>query len=335
MRVSGRTIAKTIASVALTAVFLWYAFASVDLNGVATSLSLADPTGLLLGVGMVFISTFPRGWRWQILMRAVANPSFRHIFGAILAGYAANSFVPRSGEIARVLVLRLPGATTGLLASVLVERILDLLTLLLLFAFVLHVVPGQIVLAYPWIETALLTGSIVVGIAVIAILAASVAGPRLLEKIRHILGRVSPSFGERASTILESFVHGLSAIRSPRGYALILVHTMALNLCYALSVYLPFSSFGFVERYGLSFGDAIVVMAIATVGVVLPTPGGAGTYHLFCSQALTQLYGVPSEESLAFATAIHGGVFFVFLLTGGPLLVRLLWQKQLENDQNT
>lgn len=335
MTVSGRTLLKAIASLALTVVFLWYAFSTVNLTEVGHALSMADPTGLLMGVGMVFIATFPRGWRWQLLMRNVANPSIKRVFGAILVGYAANNIVPRSGEIARIFSLRQPGATSGLLASVLVERIIDLLTLLVLFAFVLQIVPVRIVQAYPWLEAALVSGSIATGIGAVAvlavaILAVSIAGHRALSKIRHLLDRLSPATGERMSSILESFVHGLGAVRTPGGYARVLAHTILLNLCYALSVYLPFASFGFVERYGLSFGDAIVVMAIATIGIVIPTPGGAGTYHVFCSQALTRLYGVPSEESLAFATALHGGVFLVFMITGGPLLIRLLWERRKE-----
>jgi len=328
MKISTGTLVKTIASLGLTILFLWIAFATVDLHAVLGALTLADPSGLLLGVGIVFLGTFPRAWRWGLLMRQVATPAFGRIFGAILAGYAANSFVPRSGEVARVLALREPGATTGLLATVLVERILDLLTLLILFAIVLQIIPGRIRLVYPWLEAVLLTGSVITVLAVGGILMLAGAGQRAAGGVNRFFSRFSIRGGERLSDLVASFAVGLTSVRGPGGYARVAIHTIVLNACYALSVYFPFSSFGFGERYGLGLGDAVVVMAIATLGIVLPTPGGAGTYHVFCSQALTRLYGVPPEESLAFATALHAGVFLVFLLTGGPILISLLWQRR-------
>ncbi len=327
MPVAVGTFVKIVASIALTVGFLWFAFATVDASSIGMALSLADPLGLLLGVASVLVATLPRACRWGLLMQGVARPRLWRITTAILAGYAANNFVPRSGEIARVLALEQRDATAGLLA-VFVERVLDLLTLLVLFVFVLQVVPEKIVAAYPWAETALVTGTITTGIAVLLIIGASVARESSVDRLSHLFDRISPTLAKRISSILTSFTRGLSSIRTVRDCALILVYTILLNLCYALSVYLPFSSFGFIDRYGLGFGDAIVVMAIATIGIVIPTPGGTGTYHVFCSQALTRLYDVLPEESLAFATALHGAVFLCFLITGGPVLIRLFWRRR-------
>ena len=73
-------------------------------------------------------------------------------------------------------------------------------------------------------------------------------------------------------------------------------------------------------------------MTIATIGFVIPTPGGIGTYHLFCAQTLHLFYHVPNELALAFATSVHAVAIFGFILFGGPPLIKLLWRQKAEQQ---
>lgn len=319
MRASLPTALRVSLSLGLTALFLWLAFSSISLDDLLDGLRGAHPQGLVLGVAAMFASNLPRAWRWRVLMKSVAAPPFTQVLQAVLCGYAANNFVPRSGELTRVLYIRGEGASgTGLLASVVVERTLDLLSLLAILGVVLLVVQEDVAGAYPWMEGVLLSTT---AVAVIALAVVAVVGDRAIAFVQTSISRISEQTGARVADLLETFISGLPAVRDPKGYSFIAVSTVLLNICYILSIYFPFSSFGF----DLGLGEAVVVMAIATIGVVIPTPGGTGTYHMFCSQALTRLYGVPNDEALVFATAIHAGVFLMFTATGGPFLLRLLW----------
>ncbi|MDP6041301.1 MAG: lysylphosphatidylglycerol synthase domain-containing protein, partial [Candidatus Latescibacteria bacterium] len=124
----------------------------------------------------------------------------------------------------------------------------------------------------------------------------------------------------------------MASIRSFSGYLGIFISTIVLNTMYWLSILLPFFSFQFHINYGLNPFDALVVMTIATIGVILPTPGGTGTYHLFCRQALVQLYGVPVSEAMAFATVAHALAIVAFLLFGGPSLLRMVLKKETKKE---
>ena len=147
-----------------------------------------------------------------------------------------------------------------------------------------------------------------------------------------VRGGVVTGPSERIVGLLRTFLRGMAAIHTVEGYAGIALSSLLLNACYLLALYLPFFSFNFSVRYELGLIEAFVVMIIATVGVILPTPGGTGTYHYFCSQALHRFYGVPHAEALAFATAAHAVTTLVFLLFGGPPFLRLLWAQKNEEQ---
>jgi uncharacterized membrane protein YbhN (UPF0104 family) len=66
-------------------------------------------------------------------------------------------------------------------------------------------------------------------------------------------------------------------------------------------------------------------MTLSSFGVILPTPGAAGSYHLFFSKALVALYDVPQSAALACATAVHAIATVTYLALGGPAL---LWQRR-------
>jgi uncharacterized membrane protein YbhN (UPF0104 family) len=78
-------------------------------------------------------------------------------------------------------------------------------------------------------------------------------------------------------------------------------------------MYFAFFAFG-LEPLGMA--GALVVEAISSIGVALPTPGGTGTYHAFTSQALMRLYGVDATVSLSYATVTHAVGFIGVTIIG-------------------
>ena len=114
----------------------------------------------------------------------------------------------------------------------------------------------------------------------------SLAIPGALAALERQLSRLSPAVASRVAGALRSLFQGMGAVRSTSGYLEVTLQTLALNGAYLATVYVTLVAFGFTTRYGLGVSEALVVLVIATVGVIIPTPGGTGTYHYFCSQAL-------------------------------------------------
>ena len=219
------------------------------------------------------------------------------------------------------------------MATVLVERVIDLLSFLLLSGAVSLLIRDAVASAFPGAGSAATVALITCLVALAAFVALSAWGHRGIAPLKRAMAAVSPALSDRISGLAHSFVDGMAAVRSPSGYAGIVIWTVLINFGYALALYAPIVAFHFDSRYGLGPADALTVMVMATVGIILPAPGGAGTYHYFCSQTLTGLYGVPREEALAFATVAHAIGYLLFLISGGPGLLRLLWRKGREQGR--
>jgi uncharacterized membrane protein YbhN (UPF0104 family) len=82
---------------------------------------------------------------------------------------------------------------------------------------------------------------------------------------------------------------------------------------YILMIYVAFFAFGLGD---LGLGGALVVEAISSIGMALPTPGGTGTYHAFTSQTLNKLFQVAMPVALSFATVTHAVTFIGVSIVG-------------------
>lgn len=322
---------KLAASLVLMGGFLWAAFRDVNGTLLEEALQTANPLWLLLSAITIIASGLPRAWRWRILLLPVApNISIRSAFWAVMVAYAGNVVFPRAGEVARALALERdhPTGISAILATVIVERLLDILTLLVIFGVVLFFAREQIGAVFPSLEpVALLTLPIIL-FAFVFLGLLSAREERGLSIFRRLLARLSPRLADGAAHILRSFLQGMRAIHTVEGYAGILVSTLILNSLYLFAMYLPFYSFDLSHNYNLGLFEAMVVMTIATFGFVLPAPGGIGSYHFFCAGTLHHIYHVPMEIALAFATSVHAVALLGFLLFGGPPLINLLWHKK-------
>ena len=325
--ISLRDLIKLFLSLALTAFFLWSAFHSVDLGEVWRILLDTEIVWLLATVAAVILATYPRALRWRILMAPVLpNVPLGRLLHSILIGYAGNNLVPRAGEIAKIWSIdRSPRTMSGLVATVAVERLIDVIVLLAMFGWVTILIRDRLAEVFPWMDGMMSTATILIGFLAAGLLVLSIIGDRILNWLERSTGH---PLVKRLLDVARSFLLGIEAVRSPQAYLGITFWTIILNIAYLLAMYFPFYAFGFPSRYGLDFTDAIIVLTIATLGIVIPTPGGAGTYHYFCSRALTGLYGIPLEESVAFATVVHGIIYVAFLALGGPGLITLVWKRR-------
>ncbi|MYD64127.1 MAG: flippase-like domain-containing protein [Gemmatimonadetes bacterium] len=324
---------KLAASLVLMGGFLWAAFRDVNGTLLLEALQTANPLWLLLSAIIIIASGLPRAWRWRILLLPVAsNISIRSAFWAVMVAYAGNVVFPRAGEVARALALERdhPTGISAILATVIVERLLDILTLLIIIGVVLFFAREQIGAVFPGLEQVALLILPIILFAFVFLGLLSAREERGLSIFHRLLARLSPKLADGATHILRSFLQGMRAIHTVEGYAGILVSTLILNSLYLFAMYLPFYSFVDLSHLGLF--EAMVVMTIATIGFVLPAPGGIGSYHFFCKETLHRVYQVPEVTALAFATSVHAVAIFGFLLFGGPPLIRLLWYKKTKKQ---
>lgn len=312
-------------SLGLAAVLLWLFFRSLDLAELGRALSDARPAGLAAGLAITVVNLPLRAWRWIRLLHHVERVSFRESFVATTIGFAASVLLPaRAGEIVRPAVL---SRRTGLpfapaLASIAVERLIDLVTVVLLF--VVYAAGG-------WAPTGLAPeaqarlellrrAALLVGagaLAVFAGLGLLAARPALAERVLAPLERRLPKrFAARVVSLLRSFLGGLAAVRTGRDVAVLAVSSLVMWLLNALQFHVVAGAFGIQLAFPISF----FVMTWAVLGLAIPTPGGVGGYHAAVAYALTGFYAVAAAPAAATALATHA-LAFVPITVAGAVLV--------------
>jgi uncharacterized membrane protein YbhN (UPF0104 family) len=334
-------------SFALAAGLLALALYGVDLTEMADAFWQADWRWLPVLVVLVLGSNLCRAWRWQVLIDALpTTPDLEALddgtdptetntleasFSSVMIGYMVNYVAPRLGEIARVanMTARSSFRFSSLFGTVVSERIFDtaVLGLILLSAIGLLfdrlAVLREQFLGPAWANLGSLPFAWIVGggLGLLVLLAG------LAWYVRHGLSRddslVSRVWTNTIRPTLLSFTQGLwTLLRSPRRGA-ILVSTVAMWGGYSLMAYVPLRMLDLAGPYGLTLVDGWILMAIGALGMLVPTPGGIGSYHYVTREALVHLYGVPAEPALTYAVLAWAAQFVFYILTGG---VAVLYQ---------
>jgi len=142
-------------AVILIIVSCYLALKDVELSKLYDTIVSADYLWVLLPIPVIMLSHWVRALRWKTML----NPILKHsstwnLFSAVMIGYAANNVVPRGGELLRPYVVsrREKISFSSTFATIVVERIIDVIALVLLFAGVFFFFRNQIINALPELD---------------------------------------------------------------------------------------------------------------------------------------------------------------------------------------
>ena len=285
------------------AVCVYLALRGVDFGEVGRALAQAQNGYVLLAVGVMMLSHYLRAWRWRYFLAPVKTVNTASLFAALMIGYAANSFVPAHlGEVLRAYVIgkKHSVSASAALASIVVERIVDVISLIALMGVVLFV--------HPFPDWVVQSGTIMLAGAA-GLLAALVAFKRGKAKTSRLLQRVlrplPQPLSSRLIALIETFLSGIAPLQSGWHYLIVAALSATIWLCYAGVYYACLQAFQLAATYHLAWYVGLVVLMFTTISVVIPsTPGYVGTYHYLCQVALL-MFGVPAAAALSFAIVAH------------------------------
>lgn len=315
-RTRTRAILKYSASAAVTVLFLVLAFRGTDFDKLLTSLREANYWWMIPYFACLMISHYFRSWRWKYMLEPVkVNLSMRNLFSGVMVGYMMNNILPRAGELVRPYTIGKLEAIpkSAAFGTVVVERILDTLTFLLLVVAIPLVYDGPLKESFPWLESTglivtLSAGGLLAGLIVLML------RRNWTDALLRFVNRFLPQrFGERLEGMVHSFLDGFLFLKRPGRFLAILVLTILIWGLYIVMMYVAFFAF---DLEGLELSGALVVLAISSIGVAMPTPGGTGTYHVLTSQTLSRLFAVDSAVALSYATVTHAVGFIGVTLIG-------------------
>jgi uncharacterized protein (TIRG00374 family) len=316
---------KTALVLCVTAVLLALFLRHADLGVVLRELQGAH-LGFVLLASLGTVGTFVfRAVRWQHLLAPIGSASFPNAFTTTVIGFGANGLLPgRVGEVLRPYLLarreRLDPAAA--FATIVLERALDLITLLLLFAASVTLVdPGFIVKDEQTLRAVHL-GAALAGAASVCglIMAFLLAGHA--ERVTgwtEVLTRWLPTrVGSLATRLVAAFGAGFGVLRAPRALV------PALGWSVAVWVSIAVTTWGMALAFGLALPPAgtFAVLMFLAVGVAVPTPGAVGAFHEAVRLAMVTLFGADNDASVAMAVALHALAFIPVSVAAIYLMAR-------------
>ncbi len=277
---------------------------------------------MLVAVVMAPAQIWVRGRRWWYLFPPGSNP--QGITPAMMIGYMANNVLPlRAGEFVRVYVVARRWAASGAtaarahpfwttLATLIVERVLDSLVVVLILAVLVLVVPVP-----HFLEVAALI-VLAIDLAGVTMLVALVAAPQLCARLIRRLAGCWPSFQRRALTAFETFVHGLDGIRTPSHVLPLIAWTIIIWVAPAFAAWTVLTALDL----HLPLVAPWAVLAFVGLGISIPSaPGYVGVFHAAVVLALG-LFGVSRSAAVGYALLFHASQILPVTLLGWLYLLR-------------
>jgi uncharacterized membrane protein YbhN (UPF0104 family) len=295
-----------VGGVGVSALFLWLAFRNADLDAVRRALSDARFGFVLIAVGVLCVGYGFQAARWQRIA-GDTDLGLRSFYGMLLGGLAANNVLPvRIGELLRAGWLSrdapMPGGRA--FGSVVLDRICDVVTLVLFFAIGL-----QAVASAAWLVRLAVGAALAVAVIAVALVLARIyAGRR-----EH---RGTPRERGRLVVILRDTVVMLGEPIGRRRAAVWLGLTICTWSLSSLGAWLVARSLG-IE---LGAVDAVFVTSALALGVAIPSsPGYIGTYQWLGVAALG-LLDIPVEQALAFSILMQASWYVPTTVIGGAFV---------------
>jgi glycosyltransferase 2 family protein len=284
----------------------------------------ASPSWMLLGVLAYLGFILVRGWRWLVILRASAPGATLGDATAVTGiGFAVNSVSPfKLGELLRIGAIA-PRAGIGVgeaSATVVVERVLDVLALLVI-AVVAAAISGAGSNSFGLWSGVFVISAMSLAIGVVASL--MVAYPTsTLAVIDRIARRLPARVGRFVDRFAESVLRGFASLRSPGRLAFAGLLSLLVWLCIVAGL------IAFVRALTpqLSLPTLVLACTIFVISQAISiTPGSVGTYEGFFVVVLSTFGAKPAALVTAIAVLSHVGNIGALLLAGalGALWLRL------------
>jgi len=307
----------------LTLIFLYIAFYDVNFGNVMELATDVSILWMIVFSFVILLSHYIRALRWKIILYSVKKETkILNLFNALIIGYAVNNVVPRLGEVSRaVIVGKMENLSrTSMLGSIILERVIDLIFLALAIIISLALWDKGIYEHFQWLKFTLYFFIIffIVGLFVLFLVISY--KEKFINLIKNFIIRFSEKAGEKIAYILDKLLEGFLSLKGTSNYILVLLLSGLIMIIYALGSYFGFFMLNINDG---NFLMAWVLMSISAIGVVIPTPGGTGSYHTIAKSVLVLLFGFNEEISLAYAFLTHIIGYFLVIILGAVLLYYL------------
>lgn len=324
--ISGATDKKLWIGSAISLVFLIFLFRKIDYGQLVAAFKVLDYRFLIPALISTMVSYWFRAVRWRLLLMPLKATRMKNLFPATIIGYMANNLLPaRLGEFVRAYTLARSESltTTGVFASLVIDRLCDgftVLLILILTMFTVRLPPGMEKVQH----TMELGGYITFGVyavVVLFLLAMKRWTSTTLRLITAILNPLPERFSLKVVALLDAFMGGLRLSLHPAALGAVVLTSLVIWSTAIWPIDLTLRAFGIV----LPASASLFIMIFLVFAVMVPaSPGYVGTYHAACVYGL-MAFNIGKEQALSVALVMHAMNFFPVIFLG----LWYLWKANL------
>jgi glycosyltransferase 2 family protein len=283
----------------ISGILSYFAFKGVDWRILKESLIQLDYRYLLPIILLNLLVQWMRSYRWGLILKPLQVLDQRTLFSVTSVGFMGILLLPaRIGEFLRPYLISQKKQIDlrSALATVVVERVFDGLTIMGFFVWVILFVPLP-----AWVHRAGYL-SLAVFLSTLLLLLFTLKQKEGTLKLVHPLVKVLP---KKAQDTIRAFIHsfaqGLQILPDWKNTILVAGLSLAIWALMGLIFYISF----YCTHFKLPLIAAYVVLTITVIGIMIPgAPGFVGNFHLFCVLGLS-LFGIPRSEALTYAIITH------------------------------
>lgn len=330
-------ILKYSATLGIAAFLLWFVYKDFSFEILKEQVSNINYYWIILSILLALLSHYLRAYRWNILLEPLGyHLKTSRTFVAVMVGYFANNLVPRLGEVTRCGILKKNDkvSMTSAFGSVVAERALDLLILIILgsFTFLIEFDKLNSFIIENFQEKLPETKSIYglvftgLGIGLVLLLIAFF----LFKIFRNQLHR-NPLY-LKIRQFVKELLDGFLSIRKIKNQFGFWVSTFGIWLLYYLMLIVVFYAFPPTSNLSLIAGLTLLIMS--GLGMSAPVQGGIGVFHILVSSVLV-LYGISANDGKVFALIAHTTQFLTVMLFGGISFVISVFMKPRDSNVNS
>jgi glycosyltransferase 2 family protein len=304
---------KIILGILISVALIYMSVRGINLQDVLNDLKEIHLSYVILFIILMIFMQYLRSYRWGVILQPMEKIDQVSLFSITSVGFLAIAAIPaRVGELARPYLIskRSSIKMSSALGTVIIERILDSLTVLGIASVVLLIdLPFDLP---PWMIKSSVIFSLLALSLFCFILFLILRREAALRFINIILNRFPGKLANKIDAAIHHFIDGLQIVTNIRLFSYLLVLSVFIWLMDVLAIYVLLLAFDFTLPVLASF----VLMVILIVGIAIPAaPGFVGNWHYACVFALG-LFELPKADALSFAV-VHNFLSMAVVLVLG------------------
>ena len=278
-----------------------------------------------------------RGLRWIVLIDALGYKTSKiNSVSAVSVGYFTNLFIPRAGEISRCTSLKKSDniPVDKLFGTILIERVIDFAALVIFVVLAALLKSNEVIRSIKEYQN---LGSVESSNSKSIILLFIILLGTTIYLLKNRIKKLP--FYQKVSNFISGLKEGFKSIKQMKNKTLFWFHTLSIWIMYFLMTYICFQAIPETSHLGIS--DGLFLLVLGGIGMVIPAPGGIGSYHLMLMIGLVALQ-VPEgtlsvtpyneyNPAMLFPFIVHTAQTFVAIIMGSLGLLFLFVSKKKSN----